>query len=787
LSNKDIDSTADRFLIYFKEKYLKNIQFDTQANIKNLLKHSLDIYRSKGTERSIDLLFRAVFGVPASVYYPGDDIFRLSDGKWHIPTYLEISLKKDSEKLIGKQIVGASSGATAFAEALVRKTVKGRLVDVLYISAVNGFFLYNEPLNTSDNVIAAAERPIVIGSMTDIIVDINGTGANYSVGDIVDVYSDYGEQGKGVVRGISNTTGQISFSLENGGYAYRANAEVLVSEKVALISNLNIGVDNNGKDYVYVFDQFVEPLANITYSAITTNVANGIAIYSYHPNNDVKGTGKILVSTPITATTGNLIISVLSGSFDAAALYTTSNAVSLTVDVYANATVIANTIGYYSNVIIGASNKNGNYNINEEVFQVDQYGLELANGKVALVASLGGTNVQLKIANTYGVFRKDKLIKGRASNASANVQNTAIYVGIRSVSNTLYKNDGNYVYFANSLSNGTINVISTGSLANVSFSNSLLYTETVPLSNDYISTNASHYLPIVLNAATYDFPLFPSGNLTNGTLSQMFNSDSYTIGKIQQLTAINKGMDYILAPIVKIYDPITTSKYRQDLVLNVTGVSGLFDVGEVVTQTSVNSRGIVKTANSTEIWVEQLRILPNNNFTVTSNSTTILVGSQSSTTANITLVDTDFRSQYLGFNANISSTVQVGVGSVTNVTVFSSGFGYIQDDSLRFVRAGESYDNEDAGLGFAVLINQGMGEGYYKKNSSWLSDKNKLFDGMYYQEYSYEIRSSITLNKYESMLREILHVSGTKYFGALVYKTNAAVDSAFIETVIVQT
>src|SRR3989337_3671886 len=54
LSNKDIDSTADRFLIYFKEKYLKNIQFDTQANIKNLLKHSLDIYRSKGTERSIN-------------------------------------------------------------------------------------------------------------------------------------------------------------------------------------------------------------------------------------------------------------------------------------------------------------------------------------------------------------------------------------------------------------------------------------------------------------------------------------------------------------------------------------------------------------------------------------------------------------------------------------------------------------------------------------------------------------------------------------------------------------
>ena len=54
----DIDETAEEYLVYFKETYLKGIQFEVTTNIRQLIKHSLDIYRSKGTERSIDLLFR---------------------------------------------------------------------------------------------------------------------------------------------------------------------------------------------------------------------------------------------------------------------------------------------------------------------------------------------------------------------------------------------------------------------------------------------------------------------------------------------------------------------------------------------------------------------------------------------------------------------------------------------------------------------------------------------------------------------------------------------------------
>lgn len=88
---RDIDKTIDIFILHFKEKYLKNIEFDTATNQRLLVKNSQDLYRSKGTERSIDLFFKLIYGVDTDVYYPADDLFRLSDGEWVVPQYLEIA------------------------------------------------------------------------------------------------------------------------------------------------------------------------------------------------------------------------------------------------------------------------------------------------------------------------------------------------------------------------------------------------------------------------------------------------------------------------------------------------------------------------------------------------------------------------------------------------------------------------------------------------------------------------------------------------------------------------
>ena len=149
---RDIDQTVDDFVVYFKEKYLKNITINTVTATRTLIKHSLDIYRSKGSERCISLLFRACFGVDARVYYPSSDLFVASDGVWKIPQYLEVTIADTNYIFEGKEVVGLISGARGFVDAVVRRSIGNQgFVDVFYISAASGTFVAGEKLSIASD------------------------------------------------------------------------------------------------------------------------------------------------------------------------------------------------------------------------------------------------------------------------------------------------------------------------------------------------------------------------------------------------------------------------------------------------------------------------------------------------------------------------------------------------------------------------------------------------------------------------------------------------------------
>jgi hypothetical protein len=145
---RDIDQTVDDFVVFFKEKYLKNITINTVTATRTLIKHSLDLYRSKGSERCLTLLFRACFGVDARVYYPSSDLFVASDGVWKIPQYLEMTISDTNYIFEGKEIVGLISGAKGFVDAVVRRSIGNQgFVDVFYLSATSGTFVAGEKVN----------------------------------------------------------------------------------------------------------------------------------------------------------------------------------------------------------------------------------------------------------------------------------------------------------------------------------------------------------------------------------------------------------------------------------------------------------------------------------------------------------------------------------------------------------------------------------------------------------------------------------------------------------------
>ncbi len=912
LENKDVDTTAEEFIVYFKEKYLKNIQFNTQTNTRLLLKRVLDLYRSKGTPRSIDLLFKIVFGVPASVYYPGDDVFRLSDGHWYRPKYIEVSLRDTNVEMVNKQVEGLMSGATAFVEAVVRKTVKGRFIDVLYISAINGNFQTGELISCPTSTLTKHQLPTMIGSLTHLTVDDDSTGYEFEIGDIISIESVSGEGAQARVTEISNTTGVADIELLNGGYAYTANAEVIVSDKVLILNNCMTSVSFEANSYVpydTLFDTFVQPMALVQVNQSNGLFAASANVYAYHANNLLQGFGRVISYTGNTSI-GNVTVTTYTGTLDSTHLYTTANAIGANIIGFTDQSITANLFVSSSNVDIYITNTVGTWEISENVYQYDiANNYVAAQGVVKSYSVLGASNSVIAVINSYGTFKSGLTVYGETSNASSYVEYLKMYVGLTDPTGTFISSTNNYIYWANGLVNGSIYIVGEGNGAGFNISSNLLYQETVALNTDYladfaykplaheqlagtvsvatnsntvtgtgtafntlrftvagnVSINTSHksvvgngttftshiinndvieiasnvmkvrrvvnntfltvnaYFNIsnsqttanVTNYLTFDngsalysrriksitnstvlnvdsngafgcatanawtswaFPANTSANVTAPSIANCLTYVNANIGKVQSLTMLNKGVGYTIPPYIKIYEPFTATYHLKDLYhLEISGGAGDFTDGEAVTQAATSGRGEVVFANSSYMIVEKLRFKNNNEIIITSNSTTVLVGNNTGTTVNVTAVTIYSNSQLLGYNANISAPVIIANGAIVSLEVVDSGFGFRQDEPVQVTTTNVASVELSANLG-----SYGQGTGFYKQKGGELSNQKKLFDGMYYQDYSYEVRSSITLNRYEEMLKQLLHISGTKYFGAFIHTTiaNANISAA---------
>jgi len=446
LDNKDIDTTVDSFVVYFKEKYLKNIQFNTAASTRKMVKHSLDLYRSKGTKRAIDLLFKVVFDTPADVYLPGDDMFKLSSGDWYEQTYLEVSSSPTNIFFVGKQITGLQSGTTAFVEKLTRKKIKNVFIEVFTISLTiqGSHFITGELIKTTSQS-SYYNNPKIIGSLTTVTV-ITGS-KNFAIGDTVDITSYEGIGAKGLVTDISDITGKVKFILVDGGFGYTKNANVIISEKVLHLANVQITNANYTVDsYFNNFDYITSKQAQINYANATSDFAIGANLYTYSGGSQ---TGKAIIQgISGNSLSGNLYLSVLSGNMISTKYYTESNTITANAGIipYIDQSASANTIGTRDTITINYSNSSS-FILNEPVYQYSNVGIETASGIVTelLVTNKRANTGIIAISNVYGLFVNTKPLIGSISNNSANIDSISIELGIVLATPATFTRTGNTI------------------------------------------------------------------------------------------------------------------------------------------------------------------------------------------------------------------------------------------------------------------------------------------------------------------------------------------------------
>lgn len=395
---RDIDKTIDEFYIHFKEKYLKGITFDTLTSKTNLIKAAHNLFGSKGTERSFDLLFKLLYGTKVEIYNPGQDILKASDGVWIEPVYLEVTRSYKTPGFAGKQITGSESGTSAFAEYVITRTINDKVIDIIYLSGLNGSFQTGEII-TTDGIVEDA--PKVTGSLS--LIELTTTGQDFTVGEIVNVVSARGIEGKARVTSTFSETGLVRFSILDGGWGYSANATTDVSDKVISLSNITNS--NTQIDSFEIYELVSQNLFSLSITNFTGNLEIGEIV------TNVDGAESVVVKTTPTADSNafTVIINPITGN------------------------QFSNTIIYAANQAVVVTNNNITFNVGDVVRQNDGS----SNVSVGIVSKISNT-VILTINATPSISANGLHIGTFVKQATTNA--TGIIAAVARESNFGYTN-----------------------------------------------------------------------------------------------------------------------------------------------------------------------------------------------------------------------------------------------------------------------------------------------------------------------------------------------------------
>ena len=254
LNIRDIDTTYDQFLIYFKNKYMQDMPINSDVDTRFILKNIQDMYRRKGSEESIRLLFKLFFDEEIEIHYPSSNILKLSDSNYKSSKYIEMlpvkSFKNYSLRKFDR-IEGDTSKAKAFIEEIIFRNFDGVYVPIVFLSNITGSFVRDDGIKVigkrvgddgTTNIVELYPGRIIRGSINSATVLREGRLPNNKIGDELYLYSDEnGIQSKCIVTDVTTTaTGIIDFEIKNSGYGYSSNTElneISISNQVMLITS----------------------------------------------------------------------------------------------------------------------------------------------------------------------------------------------------------------------------------------------------------------------------------------------------------------------------------------------------------------------------------------------------------------------------------------------------------------------------------------------------------------------------------------------------------------------
>ena len=455
LSYQDLDTTTAQFLEQFKKLYLDQLPGLIKADDRLTIKHIMDYYRSKGSERSIQLLFRILFDEAATVNKPGLDVIKPSTSAFRLPRYIEVYAPEINNliALEGLEIVGATSGAKGFVESISTNIIGGARVHIVQLSNLRGNFLRGEIIAKSSDGLME-DMPVVTGSLSS--VDITLGGQDFIKGDEFEVIADVGKQGKVRATAIDNATGLIEYQLSNGGFGFSTNTSftaIDVNTQHLLVNNVvnaaqsysnTSQVDNAEFVRFERVDQKVEKVTYLSGSDMISHLntklgntegAETVFIVGKESGGNVVANG-VLIAEEGSGANGTLHIATHTGTF--------GDQLALSANLIVNTHIFQNNerIAEEENVTLDIKDTSGSFSAGDDVKGDDSS----AVGKVVTVNSSVMT-----LNSVFGTFNANDNVQDITSGVANTANVTGVTVTAQGANATLgtFSNSNAKVYSLN--------------------------------------------------------------------------------------------------------------------------------------------------------------------------------------------------------------------------------------------------------------------------------------------------------------------------------------------------
>jgi len=310
----------------------------------------------------------------------------------------------------------------------------------------------------------------------------------------------------------------------------------------------------------------------------------------------------------------------------------------------------------------------------------------------------------------------------------------------------------------------------------------LINIENIELITDIINP----FKDVQLNSSDFNTasagPTAMSGTASPVTLAtpmnQAFDLTPFDIGTIKSFENINPGEDYVNDTFTLVIDEQMAAFERFDQVLLVDNFNAGFSVGDTVSQGLTGTTGLITKIDND---AQALYVRPYSYYGFKTGASDAIT--YKGNTYDLIAVERDYTSKKFGENAIVKNRTEFSQGKIAAVSIQNSGFGYLNGETGYLI----DDDGRRVAEGILQVDSQGITAGFWGSRSSHINgyrtnpdtnifeyyDSNqRVQDSDYYQEYSYDLKSTVSLNKYQTVLKDTMHLAGTKMFGNFTYKNS---------------